>query len=216
MAVDIADVRVDDPHGAVVRWLTEHDKTVRGYDQHTSQHPDRITARDVLATQYTKLRVDGMELQFFLDRGRSAPWHLVPADATLAAADPEEEGGLYDAAEELYGHFYRGRLRGLAIGKIHRVLHLKRRHLFPLLDGRLLELYKDAATEASRRFRDHGRRGRRGRLYWVAIRDDILAAGDLWDDLRANLATSDGPAALGAELSDVRLHDILCWEAVRR
>lgn len=216
MGVEVAGRVVDDPLGAITRHVEEHERTIRNYDLHEQQDPNRITARDVLATQFTKLRVDGMQLQHFVDRGRNAPWSDVPVGARLADADPVEEGGLYDRAEGFYQHFFKGRRQGLSAGKIHRVLHLKRPALFPLLDGRLLELFKDRASEASRTLRDRGRRGKRGRLYWVAIRDDVVAAGSLWEELRTELAGMPQPAALAAQLSDVRLHDLLCWELVRR
>ncbi len=211
MKVEIAGSVLHDPVEAIASWIGDNEKVVRNYDLVEQDDPNVITAREILATQYTKLRVDSMELQYFVDQGAKAPWELLPVGTRLQEADPAEEGDLYDDAETFYNHFYTGRRHNLTFGKIHRVLHLKRPHFFPLLDGRVHAIYKDKAKEVSLKHRDV-RRGRRGRLFWAAIREDLINAGDAWEEIRLALADRDEPESLGAQLSDVRLHDILCWE----
>jgi hypothetical protein len=210
LRVVIAGNEIERPLEYVRTYLRKKEKTVRNYDLYEQEDANTLTSRDILATQYIESRIDGMQLQSLLDLGRTAPWRDVRADATLAEADPEVEGGLYDDAEELYRHFYTGRRRGTSVGKLHKVVHLKRPALYPLFGGRLKAIYTDMAKEMSRR--SEARRGRRGRLYWAAIREDLLSAGDAWDELRTRLADLPEPESLGARLTDVRLHDILCWQ----
>jgi hypothetical protein len=213
MELEIAGRHVPDPADAVADYLRDNERLIREYDLGESDGgPHEITAHDVLRTRWSRIRIDGGDLQYFVDSGRSAPWHVVAEDAHLAGADPDEEGGLYDAAEELYHHFYNGRPRGVTPPKIHMVLHMKRPHLYPLLDGRVQDIYDEAAREVSRKV--EGRRGRRGRLFWAAIREDLLRNADVITELRKELAGREEPAALGADLSDVRLHDIVCWSLV--
>lgn len=215
MELVIAGRDIDDPVEAVARWVAENERMIREFDlTEPPGGPEAITAQDVLLTRYTRVRIGSDELQFFVDRSHDAPWELVPSDAHIVDADPDEEGGLYDAAEELYNHFYTGRRREITYPQIHLVLHMKRRSLIPLLDGRYHDLFEEAAKEASRR--TEGRRGRRGRLYWAAIREEIVAGQEAFDELRSQLAERDEPASLGAQLTDLRLHDILCWTIVGR
>jgi hypothetical protein len=209
----IAGRTIDDPLGAVADYVRDNERTIREFDLvDPPSGPDELSAQDLLRTRYTRVRVDSDEIQYFVDKGRGAPWMGVPADADLVDADPNVEGGLYDAAEALYMHFFTGRRRGITPVKIHTCLHLKRRGLYPLLDGRILDIYEDTAREVSKQV--EGRRGRRGRLYWAAIREDLVANADAFDALRSALAGSDEPLSLAAELTDVRLHDILCWSLV--
>lgn len=211
----VAGTTIDDPVGVVAAYIATNERMIKEYDLvERPGGPDELTARDVLQTQYTHMRVTGSELQYFVDTSFKASWDLVPPDAKLADADPMAEGGLYDDAEELYRTFYGGRPRGMMPGKIHLVLHFKRPGFFPILDGRLRSIYEDMARDVSRSMRDV-RRGRQGRLYWAAVRQDILAGADTLEAVRKELAQRDEPTSLGAQLTDVRLHDILCWEVVR-
>lgn len=214
MKVEIAGRVIEDALEAVERYVTENERMVRDYDLGDHGDPNEISARDVLSTRYTRTRIEGYGLQYFVDESRKAPWELVPPDARLHDADPREEGGLYDDAEEFYKSFFSGRRQGITPAKIHIVLHYKRQELYPLLDGRLEDLFMDAAKEISKDIRPV-RRGRRGRLYWAAIRADMLANLDAIHEIRNVLADRDEPASLAGELTDVRIHDILCWELVR-
>lgn len=213
MRFELAGREIDDPLGAVTTYVGQNERAVREYDlADPPGGPNELGAQDLLLTRYTRVRVSSDEIQYFVDNAPGAPWSEVPADARLADADPDVEGGLYDAAETLYMHFFSGRRRGITPVKIHTCLHLKRRALYPLLDGRLHDIYEDAAREASRQV--EGRRGRRGRLYWAAIRQDILRHEEAFASLRDALEGEDEPTSLAARLTDVRLHDILCWSLV--
>lgn len=213
MQVEIAGRPIEDPVGAVESYVRANERTIRKYDlADPPGGPNELTAQDLLLTRWTRVRVDSGEIQYFVDNSPGAPWNEVPVDAALVDADPNEEGGLYDAAEAFYMHFYNGRRRGITPVKIHTCLHLKRRNLIPLLDGRILDIFEDAARDVSKR--TEGRRGRRGRLYWAAIREDMIDNADGLAELREALADLDEPVSLAAELTDVRLHDILCWSLI--
>lgn len=213
MDVEIGDQTVRDAAEVVARYCVKHEETIRNFDLFDQDSPHEITPRDVLATKHVRSRISGSELQFFVDRGRKAPWHQVPVGTRLADADPAIEDGLYDEVLEWYRRFYRNRQRGLSSAKIHKVLHLKRPALVPMLDGRLEAIYREQSREISRSVRDV-RRGRHGRLYWAAIREDLLRAGGAWNAIRDELTDRGEPEALATQLTDVRLHDILAWELV--
>lgn len=211
----VAGTPVEDPVGAVATYIANNARVIAEYDLvERPGGPDEISARDVLQTRITNLRITSSELQYFVDTSPKAPWQLVPEDARLVDADPMVEGGLYEDAEEFYRAFYNGRPRGMAPGKIHVILHFKRPQFFPILDGRVRDIYEEMARDVSRSMRDV-RRGRHGRLYWAAIRQDLIDGADILHAVRKELADRDEPTSLGAQLSDVRLHDILCWEVVR-
>jgi hypothetical protein len=83
----------------------------------------------------------------------------------------------------------------------------------PILDSRLLALYRRPARAAARALAGVDRPSPR-RAYWAAIRHDLLLAGDALAQLRSHMQNSDseGMLAQAAErLSDVRLLDILAW-----
>lgn len=212
----VAGTPIEDPVGVVAAYVAENQRMLTEYDLvERPGGPNEVTARDVLQTRYTNLRISSSDLQYFIDTSFKAPWELVPEGSRLADADPTVEGGLYDDAEELYRAFYSGRPRGMMPGKIHVVLHFKRPAFFPILDGRVRSIYEDMAREVSRSMRDV-RRGRQGRLFWAAIRQDIVEGADVLETVREELAQREPPASLAAQLTDVRLHDILCWEILRR
>jgi hypothetical protein len=104
--------------------------------------------------------------------GESCEWSNVPADAPLVDADPDEIDGLYDWASRLYDHFWVDRPSGVATAKVSKVLHLKYPALVPILDSRLLRLYRPAAKAAMLRSSRWAGPGRL--LYWEAIRHEFL------------------------------------------
>ncbi|MDP8900191.1 MAG: DUF6308 family protein [Actinomycetota bacterium] len=140
-----------------------------------------------------------------------APWHLVPADARLADADPE--GDLYWRAAELYGHFTR--LHGVGDAIASKLLHLKRPAFFPILDALIREAYDLGAQAAY----EQGERCRRqlphaDRLYWAAIRADLVRPSNApaFADLReALLLSGELHKQRLARVSDVRLMDMIVW-----
>lgn len=108
----------------------------------------------------------------------------------------------------LYDHFAAAAPKGVNMAKISKVLHLKRPTQFPILDSRLVRLYKEAAA---REVATYSRRGSK-RMYWAAIRSDLERSSFGLNELRSRMAVH--PAARVQELravSDLRLHDMLTW-----
>ncbi|RSM53681.1 hypothetical protein DMB66_38400 [Actinoplanes sp. ATCC 53533] len=97
------------------------------------------------------------------------------------------------------------------MGKVSKVLHLKRPHLFPILDSRVTRAYRKPAEEAAAL---HPGRGHR-RMYWAAVRNDVVAPANAsaLASLRGLLrGDADERVRQVAQLSDVRLLDILTWQ----
>jgi len=134
-------------------------------------------------------------------------WAVVAPDADLAEADPAVTGGLYNAALALHNAH---RLHGVSVGKIGKLLHLKRPALFPVLDRELRWRYDTRAAEQARRpelvFRGYRQ------LHWGAVRADLGAwrEAGAFPTLRGELAQDEDRSGWG-ELTDLRLLDITAW-----
>ncbi|WP_425272304.1 hypothetical protein [Mycolicibacterium aubagnense] len=66
------------------------------------------------------------------------------------------------------------------MAKVSKVLHLKRPAQFPILDSRLVRTYRDAATHEAKAYANRGYR----KMYWAAIRHDLLKSADALAKLR--------------------------------
>lgn len=127
-----------------------------------------------------------------------------------------EVGGLYDHASELYEHFRGAAPKGVKIAKVHKVLHLMRPGMFPILDSRLAELYRTSARDAASKLRDCRLDLPLSRhAYWAAIRRDLLEALPAIEVIRRVFRESghDVVARAVAELTDLRILDMLAWQA---
>ena len=131
----------------------------------------------------------------------------IPADAHIRDADPAEHGGLYDAAQQLTGLLRS--VKGVGWTTAYKVLHIKRPSLFPLLDARLRQTYRQAEAEWRT---DHPSVRPGGRNFWAVIRADVIDPFN-----RSSLERSretfrrESPLRPLTGLSDVRLLDILAW-----
>jgi hypothetical protein len=177
-------------------------------DRHT------LTADEVLRTRVINSRIGKRETEWFVSRAaEGTPW--VPTDAgspepALVDADPAEIGDLYDAATRLYDHFRGDRPRGVNLGKISKVLHVKYPGLYPILDTRLQRTYRLAARRAAARYPDRGFKF----MYWAAIRDDLLINRDNGGLEALHLRIRDHPEPRITRLTavtDLRLLDMLTW-----
>lgn len=143
-----------------------------------------------------------------LDAAAAASWDCVPLSATLIEADPDEQGGLYDAAEHVYRHFLKAVPR-LGPGAASGLLHLQRPSLFPLLQISIRRLYEARAIETWEQSKK-AERPRSGRSYWPVIRADLLDSYNEVAQWRSRLASSDLEADRRlATVSDVRLWDVV-------
>ncbi|HUP86797.1 MAG TPA: DUF6308 family protein [Acidimicrobiales bacterium] len=215
--ITVAGRTVPNPAEAVARYLVDHAGTVMNYDA-LAGTVTAIESAVVRATRrpWMNSRISADEGDWFIERGRSAPWDLVDQDARLIDADASAAGGVYDSATVLWDHFFASAPKRVSVAKVSKVLHLMRPALYPILDSRLAAFYDVAAKDAAR---DVGKRrpdlAKFKRLQWEAIRRDVVANQQALDELRAVLKHAELPlpAEVVGRLSDVRLMDILAWAA---
>lgn len=210
-SIRVAGRTVVDTLGALEAYAVAHSKTVREYDLAGSGLPDVLTSQEVARTRVIASRITRAEEAWFVDRGSAAPWARVPAEADLIRANPREPEGLYSAAVALYDHF-KGRRTGVAVAKIHKVLHQKRPGLFPILDSRLMRRYRSIAAEQAMKYPGLGCRY----LYWAAVRLDVMDESNrsALASLRPQLQESESAEVRAmARLTDLRLIDVLAWRS---
>lgn len=201
---------IDAPFAKLAEYGLQHHGTVARYDLLGAGDPLMLSAEEVARTRVIKSRISRAQSDWFVSRSMSAPWEGVPFDARLADADPNLDGGLYAAADALYEHFRSIAPMGVARGKVHKVLHLKRPGLVPILDSHLVRSYAKPAADAARRHPQLDAK----RLYWVAIREDLIDEDNVFalEEVRRTLA-ADGEAKVRAMslLTDLRLFDAVAW-----
>jgi hypothetical protein len=215
--ITVAGVPVPDPARRIIEYVTtpRTDATVEIYDLGGQGDACTLTSDEVTRTRKVSSRISNTERDdWFVPWAATCEplWHEVPADARLADADPSVDGGLYDAMLALFNHFDGAGRRRIGYGKISKVLHLKRPHLYPILDSKLRAAYRGAAEAVAERYRNH-RPGVRW-SYWAAIRDDVLkpANREALQAIREEMASHERALVRrAATLSDVRLLDILVW-----
>jgi Family of unknown function (DUF6308) len=181
-------------------------RTPAVYDYPGPGQPSGITSDEIRRTRKVSSRISAAEGDWFIKLARTAPW--TAADGDLRDADPGESGGLYDSMLHLYDHFAGAAPRGVKTAKISKVLHLKRPKQFPILDSRLVRIYREAATREAATYTSRPSR----RMYWAAIRSDLQRSAAGLKELRTRMAAH--PATKVQELqavSDLRLLDMLTW-----
>lgn len=215
--ISVAGRVVENPAAAIARYLIEHAGTVMHYDALAGTVND-IDAAVVRATRrpWMNSRISVDEGEWFVERGRSAPWDLVDSEAHLKDADASIEGGLYDRATALWDHFASAAPKRVSVAKISKILHLMRPGLYPIVDSRLAALYDAQARKAARdiaKIRPTFNKFKR--LQWEAIRRDLVASEDALASARAALSQAQLPLSREVvdRLSDVRLLDMLAWAA---
>ncbi|MFE5290842.1 DUF6308 family protein [Isoptericola sp. NPDC056618] len=209
----VAGKTIADPFTQLSEYARRYGGTLTKYDLGGSSDADVLTADEVTRTRTIASRISAAESAWFVERGRSAPWSEVPADANLGDADPAEPDGLYAAAIALYEHFRAAAPKGVATAKIHKVLHLKRPALIPILDSRLAAAYAAGAVRAAHHHEYLGAR----RLNWAAIREDLIDDGNaqVLVEMRARLAADEHTnVQMMAQLTDLRLLDAVAWRAI--
>ncbi|MFI7493000.1 DUF6308 family protein [Micromonospora echinaurantiaca] len=203
------------PVQRILRYVELLPATLRRYDLAGVGDCRRVSHDEVVRTRVIRSRVSDDERDWFVLRAAEGEQLLstVPVDAVLRDADPGVHGGLFDQALALYQHFEIPRRPRVSDGKISKLLHLKRPHLYPILDSRLRNAYQRAALAAAARYR-HQRPGLR-RSYWAAVRDDLIMPANVRGLAVIRERLRHHPDQLTqhvANLSDVRLLDILTWQ----
>jgi len=70
-----------------------------------------------------------------------------------------------------------------------------------------MDLYREPAIAAAKQYEKRGHK----RMYWAAIRNDVIANKDALKKLRQDLANEEGAIDKLSDLSDLRILDILSW-----
>ena len=214
MVLTVAGREISDP---LQSWhdYAARTRTLAGYDLAGAGYPGRLTKDEIWRTRILSSRISHAECARLLERATTAPWQRVPANSDLADADPVQRDGLFDSAAALYWHFIIPRERGLGPAKIHKMLHVKRPALYPVLDSRIRRLYAAQARTWVSRLPEA--RSGDSVTFWAAIRDDLVDAGNqaalrqYREDLRAG-----GHTARLAGLPNLRLFDIIAWQTAQR
>ena len=216
MGLCIAGREVTDPISLWRRYAAEHHGTLMEYDFGGRGNPYGLTVDEILRTRIINSRISDSQCGELEARAAEpgCPWFDVPENASLADAIPGVQGGLFDTAVNLYWYFTQKPIRYVRVAKIHKALHIKRPDLYPILDARLRNLYRERASLWVGRFTspDRAITLRDSPPYWAAIRQDLLGNEAELDDYRMQLG-SDPNATIRrmAGLSKLRLIDITAW-----
>jgi Family of unknown function (DUF6308) len=187
---------------ALAAALVFDDACLANYDFGGMSAPDSVDISDI--GRMVGSRMVGMtaiEAAAIIRHGPSAPWHCVPIDARLEDASPGSP--LHAAATALRVHFEA--ISGMKGAKATKLLAMKRPALFPVIDERVVTVYRIAAAEQV------------GVPYptTACIRDDMLDSDTVQalDTLRAALIVNGAPKALRlAQLAALRMRDIVLWQ----
>jgi hypothetical protein len=205
---------VSDPLQMWRLYARSYPRTIREYDFGAPGDPNLLTGAEAWRSRIINSRLSRSECDQVVSRALSAPWDSVPVWADLAHADPGEPGGLFVDAARLYWSFtWPERITGVSVAKVHKILHLKRPGLYPILDKRVKSLYRPSAAEWAPRL------GHRGGAtladsppYWAAFRDDLARNRDALHTFRAQMAENkDEVVRTMAKLTCLRLQDIIAW-----
>lgn len=202
----VAGHRVRSPLDVVVDYAARFGGTLARYDFGDRGVPDVLTVEEIWSTRIIRSRVTYAERNELVRvAAECAPlWAAIPFDANMRKADPSVTGGLYANMLELYTRFTQ--VRGISTAKASKILHFKRPHLYPILDSRLAELYRGAASQAAEVYPELGYK----KLFWAAIRNDLITNELPLRALRVQLSFVQSPYKL-SELTDLRILDILGW-----
>ncbi|MBA2312947.1 MAG: AAA family ATPase [Actinobacteria bacterium] len=212
VAVTVAGREVSDALATVIECVNGHAATIRQYDFADRGDPNALSREEVVRTRVIASRISEEELEWFLEMSKTAPWAVVPSELDLALCDASVIGEEYDAANRFYMHFFGNRPKGVSMGKVHKVLHVKRPDLYPILDSRLQQLYLPAARSAAEDLIAKSKRWSGIREhYWEAIRLDLVRNRDSLKNLRDQLRSGGDAGNRAADLRDLRLLDILTW-----
>jgi Family of unknown function (DUF6308) len=151
-----------------------------------------LTEREAWRSRIINSRLTNGERDEVIERAVGAPWASVPADADLADADPAVAGGLFASAAGLYWAFtWPHRISGVAVAKVHKILHLERPGLYPILDDRIKGLYEPCtATWPERLPYLEGVAASASPPYWAAFREDLIRNHDPLEVYRTRWQTT--------------------------
>ena len=213
ISVAIAGRMSSDAANAIATYVRDRGRTITQFDFRAGSF-DRITIDLVRTTRLVNSRISNDEAEWFVEAGDSIDWSTIPIDAVLREADPTTIGGLYDLANQTYSLLSDNAPPRVSMGKISKVLYLMRPGLFPILDSHLQTTYRRAATDAATAVLAGRPEMKSKRMYWAAIRNDLITNAPSLIDLRSALCQSNDALVVAAadRLTDLRLLDILSWD----
>lgn len=216
MGICVIGQPIGDPMPIWRAYARKRPRTIREYDLGGTGAPNELTVGEAWRSRIINSRLTSTERDQFVARAAEAecPWDGVPEGSNLADADPAERGGLFASAARLYWYFtWPERMPGVAVAKVHKVLHVKRPAFYPILDGNVKNLYGARAEEWVGKLDHLDVTLDDSPPYWAAIRDDLICSKAQLDTYRKELAKdSDETVRLMASMSDLRLLDIVAWE----
>lgn len=203
----IAGHAITGPHKTLMDYGRRYAGTLAKYDFGDKGDPNILTGDEIWTTRIIHSRFSRAEQSELEARSASwrGTWAAVAPTACIEDADPAIEDGHYDAMQALYSLMTD--IHGVNAAKASKVLHFKRPGLYPILDSRLMDLYREPATDAAKQYKKRGFK----RMYWAAIRNDVIANRDALKKLRHDLANEEGDNNKLSDLSDLRILDILSW-----
>ncbi|MDV3243718.1 MAG: DUF6308 family protein [Nitrososphaerales archaeon] len=173
----------------------------RGYDdRHTID--DRITMDDVESANrlFAMIdRYDSTESSRIVGAAQLESALTEVPDADLACLDHATWLELEPKVRALLDQFLS--IRGVGLAKATKILHLKRPHLFPVLDSFVAKFLSGQGVVAVGK----GRLVEVGLSIMEMVREDLQRNGSQFLRLQERLA------GLPIQLTPVRMHDILCW-----
>jgi len=214
MLLRVGGREIENPMVIWREYARNYPRTIREYDFGDPGDPNVLTAKEAWRSRIIHSRLSSRECDDVVSRAKEAPWTGVPADADLGAADPTQAGGSFAAAAGLYWFFtWPERISGVGPAKMHKILHLKRPGLYPILDERVREFYRSPALAWLERLSYlEGVSATDSPPYWAAFWDDLTSNREALDDYCIQLAQDpDETVQLMAKLTAVRLQDILAW-----
>lgn len=207
-----AGVSQDDALQALRDYAEQRGGTLRWYDRaggaSLPKPADAVELADIGRLVVINARLDADDVPQLLEPFEPGLWTAVghEVDFRDLPEDPRAEPA-YTAVSELYLAL-RDR-PGIGRTKATKLLHLKRPRLVPVVDSVVLAHYRDTATELARQWE------LKDPQYWAAIWSDARRNDPLVQALLKQLRQAGGPAAEVADLSPLRVHDILMWSRFR-
>src|ERR1700733_3641684 len=214
MSLHVAANVVEDPMSMWRIYAHNYGRTIRHYDLAVPGDPDVLTADEAWRSRLIHSRLTYQERDQMVERAADAPWVGVPADADLIDADPTTPRGLFAKAADLYWTFtWPERIHGVRVAKIHKVLHVKRPAMYPILDDGLRALYEPFAAAWLESLRHLGELTTSDSPpYWAGFRDDLIRNHEALEHYRNGLAREgDETVRLMAKLTRLRLLDVIAW-----
>ena len=205
--ITVAGVHVPEPLAVLTRYALRYGGTLEKYDFVDRGDPNVLTVAEIWRSRIIASRVTHVQKEALALAAADCGglWTMLPSEAHIVDANPAQRDGLFDTMLKLYERLVD--VHGVDRAKASKILHFKRPHLFPILDSRLAAKYDDAAATAAAEYPELGFK----RMYWAAIRRDVVMNAPQLHELRAALVLSDKANCRLAELSDIRLLDILGW-----